>query len=107
MARRDLYSAQYNTILNQLRLKFAAGMLVRNDLIEVNDALRKPGEPVSGSPAAAKPKDGKVTLPGKPAVEKAGEMIDKKTEGAIKTPDAPKVKKPARKPAPKPPGEQQ
>ena len=106
-ARRDLYSAQYNTILNQLRLKFAAGMLVRNDLIEVNDALRKPGEPVSGSPAAAKPKDGKSTLPGKPAVEKAGEMIDKKTEGAIKTPDAPKVKKPARKPAPKPPGEQQ
>ena len=97
-ARRDLYSAQYNTILNQLRLKFAAGLLARNDLIEVNAVLRRPGEPASSTVAPPKIKDGK------PAAEKAGEMIDQKTEGAIKPPAAPKVKKPARKPAPKLPG---
>ena len=100
-ARRDLYSAQYNTILNQLRLKFAAGLLARNDLIEVNAALRKPGEPLTGDGAAPKPKDGKAII------EKVGDMIDKKTEGEIKAPAAPKVKKPARKPAPKPPGGRQ
>ena len=97
-ARRDLYSAQYNTILNQLKLKFAAGMLARNDLVEVNATLRKPGDPV---PAAAPAKSKEIKLP----ADKAGEMIDKKTERAIKAPEAPKAKKPAvRKPAPKPPG---
>jgi outer membrane protein len=100
-ARRDLYSAQYNTILNQLRLKFAAGLLARNDLIEVNGTLRKPGEPTSSNVAPSRAKDGKAII------EKAGEMIDKKTEGEIKTPAAPKVKKPARKPAVRLPGAQQ
>ena len=102
-ARRDLYSAQYNTILNQLKLKFAAGMLARNDLIEVNDVLRKPGDPISNNATLPKGKDGKAAG----AAGKAGEMIDKKTEGEIKTPTAPKVKKPVRKPAPKLPGAQQ
>ena len=97
-ARRDLYSAQYSTILNQLRLKFAAGLLARNDLIEVNGSLRKPGEPTSSNVAPPRLKDGK------PTAEKAGDAIDKKTEGDIKKPGAPKVKKPIRKPAPKPPG---
>ena len=96
-ARRDLYSAQYNTILNQLKLKFAAGMLARNDLVEVNATLRKPGDP-------APTKSKEIKLP----ADKAGEMIDKKTEGTVKVPEAPKAKKPAvRKPAPKPPGGQQ
>ena len=106
-ARRDLYSAQYNTILNQLKLKFAAGLLARNDLIEVNGTLRKPGEPTSSNVAPSKAKDAKTNSPGKPAIEKAGEMIDKKTEGELKLPDAPKVKKPARKPAVRLPGAQQ
>ena len=100
-ARRDLYSAQYNTILSQLRLKFAAGMLARKDLIEVNGALRKPGDSTSSNVAPQRARDGR------PAAERAGEAIDRNTEGAIKTPDTPKVKKPARKPAPKPPGAQQ
>ncbi len=101
-ARRDLYSAQYNTILSQLRLKFAAGLLARNDLIEVNSVLRKPGEPAASS--GASPKKAGATLPNA-ATEKAGEMIDQKTESTAK-PAAPKAKKPARKPAPKRPGGQ-
>ncbi len=90
-ARRDLYSAQYNTILNQLRLKFAAGLLARNDLIEVNGSLRRPGEPNS--------RDAVLPAPAAPTLPKA---IDKPT-GEVK-PVAPKVKKPVRKPALRRPG---
>ncbi len=103
-ARRDLYSAQYNTILSQLKLKFAAGLLARNDLIEVNSVLRKPGDPATST--SAPPKKPGAALP-KPGAEKAGEIIDKKTEGELKSLDASKAKKPVRKPAAKPPGGQQ
>jgi len=37
--RRDLSTARYNAILNQLRLKSAAGSLRDEDLEEVNRAL--------------------------------------------------------------------
>ena len=90
-ARRDLYSAQYSTILNQLKLKFAAGLLARNDLIEVNGALRKPGDPAT-----------RDATPSKPAVAPvAKEAVKPKEE--VKPADA-KAKKPVRKPAPKRPG---
>jgi outer membrane protein len=39
--RRDLFSARYNVILNQLRLKQASGVLTENDLGEVNTNLTK------------------------------------------------------------------
>jgi outer membrane protein len=39
--RRDLFSARYNVILNQLRLKQASGVLTENDLGEVNSNLTK------------------------------------------------------------------
>lgn len=90
-ARRDLYSAQYNTILNQLRLKFAAGLLARNDLIEVNGTLRRPGEPSAsdtGLPRSATPTPPRSI--GKPKDD-------------IKPAD-PKVRKPTRRPAPRRPG---
>lgn len=38
--RRDLYQAQYNYLVSQLRLKAAAGSLVEEDLGRVNQALR-------------------------------------------------------------------
>ncbi len=37
--RRDLYQAQYNYLIGQLRLKAAAGTLVEDDLAKVNQAL--------------------------------------------------------------------
>lgn len=90
-ARRDLYSAQYNTILNQLRLKFAAGLLSRNDLIEVNGTLRRPGEPSArdaGLPRPALPTPPRAT--GRPRSD-------------VK-PGGPTVRQPARRPAPRRPG---
>ncbi|MDQ3261952.1 MAG: TolC family outer membrane protein [Pseudomonadota bacterium] len=90
-ARRDLYSAQYNTILNQLKLKFAAGLLARNDLIEVNGSLRRPGEPATGN--ARVPRATTPTLPraiGRPP----GEL----------RPADPKEQRPIRRPAPRRPG---
>jgi outer membrane protein len=38
--RRDLYQAQYNYLVNQLRLKAAVGSLDEADLQKVNLALR-------------------------------------------------------------------
>jgi len=39
--RRDLSSARYNTIMNGLRLKAAAGSLRESDLVPVNNLLAK------------------------------------------------------------------
>jgi len=44
-ARRDLLQARYNVILNQLKLKAAAGQLNENDVVEVNTLLVKGGDP--------------------------------------------------------------
>ncbi|MES2356348.1 MAG: TolC family outer membrane protein, partial [Pseudomonadota bacterium] len=41
-ARRDLLQARYNVILNQLKLKSAAGQLNDGDLVEVNKLLQEP-----------------------------------------------------------------
>jgi outer membrane protein len=39
--RRDLYQAQYDYLLSQLRLKQAVGLLGEEDLSKVNQALQK------------------------------------------------------------------
>ena len=85
-ARRDLYAARYNTLLNQLKLKSASGMLAKNDLAEVNSALRKPGEPAASTVTPPKPDTNKLPEPN------------------LKAPDPAKVKPVPRKPAPKRPG---
>ena len=36
---RDLYQAEYNYLIRQLRLKAAAGMLTADDLAKINQAL--------------------------------------------------------------------
>ncbi len=90
-ARRDLYSAQYNTILNQLRLKFAAGLLARNDLIEVNGSLRRPGEPATGN---ARTPRGATPTPPRAIGRPPGEL----------RPADPKEQRPIRRPAPRRPG---
>ena len=96
-ARRDLYAARYNTLLNQLKLKSASGILAKNDLAEVNSALRKAGEPSANTITSPKQPDAKA-LPGKPDALKPAE------NPTLKAPAPAKVKPKPRKPAPKRPG---
>ena len=101
-ARRDLYAARYNILLNQLKLKSASGILAKNDLAEVNTALRKPGDPAPST--SAPPKAPAKALPGKPDASKSGDAIDKQTDTMPKAADPAKAKPPVRKPVPKRPG---
>ncbi len=96
-ARRDLYAARYNTLLNQLKLKSASGILAKNDLAEVNSALRKAGEPSANTIMSPKQPDAKA-LPGKPDALKPAE------NPTLKAPAPAKVKPKPRKRAPKRPG---
>ncbi|MEO6074458.1 MAG: TolC family outer membrane protein [Burkholderiales bacterium] len=96
-ARRDLYAARYNTLLNQLKLKSASGILAKNDLAEVNSALRKAGEPSANTITSPKQPDAKA-LPGKPDALKPAE------NPTLKAPAPAKVKPKPRKRAPKRPG---
>jgi outer membrane protein len=101
-ARRDLYAARYNTILSQLKLKQAAGILSRNDLIEVNATLGKPTAAPAQPPQPAKPAPGGAT-PAKPA---PGGAATPPKPGATPAPAQPGTQKRApqkQQSAPKPP----
>lgn len=73
-ARRDLYAARYSTIINQLKLKSAAGTLAENDLLEVNVGL---GEPQTMPAAAAVPASAPSAAAPVPAAPPAAAEPDK------------------------------
>jgi outer membrane protein len=68
-ARRDLYAARYATIINQLRLKSAAGTLAENDLLEVNTGLGQPQAAAAAAPSVATPAAAAPTPQASPAAE--------------------------------------
>lgn len=104
-SRRDLYSARYNTILNQLRLKSAAGYLSTNDLAEINANLTTAAGPTSG-PAQS----GAVQSKGPTGAGGKVQVTPPKPDGTGAAPDAaspvppvkPIITKPV-KPAPRKP----
>jgi outer membrane protein len=110
-ARRDLYAARYNTILNQLKLKQAAGILSKNDLIEINTTLKPPGAapttPQGQKPVPAPTQPAKPVAPPKPAAPGAGAPPRTGAPGTNVPDKTIKRPLPARPPAAKPPGGQQ